>query len=89
MVITKRAIRKIVLLHPIYQANKSFSALWEFRKRDCQKNLEMPYIEGQLYFSADRMIISLSKLCTIRWYSFLQTSEVNGNVTGNAVINLN
>lgn len=66
MVVTNRAIRKIMLLHPTYQANNKFSALYGNLERACENNLEIPYIEGQLYFSTDRMIISFSKLFTVR-----------------------
>lgn len=37
-----------------------------------QKYLEVPYMEGQLWLSADRMVISFSKLFAVRWYSLLQ-----------------
>lgn len=56
-----------MLLHPLYQASNNFSASYGNLERGaCKNNQEIPYIEGQLYFSTDRMIVSFSKLFTVR-----------------------
>jgi len=67
MLVTERAVRKIMLLRPICQANSKFAAFYGNLEREiCQKNLEISYVEGQLRFSPDKMILSFSKLCTVR-----------------------